>query len=110
LTGLCVLRLTGWVLGMPTADGRFKGLSVPAEAWERIFGPTDPRTERAAALTQEHGTPRAVAKNPEHTQSPIGTLHRDAMERRAALRASYEEHLDVIGPDSHSPFLHDFRR
>jgi hypothetical protein len=26
---------------MPTADGKFLGMAVPADAWERIFGPQD---------------------------------------------------------------------
>ena len=26
---------------MPTADGQFKGIAVPADAWERVFGERD---------------------------------------------------------------------
>jgi hypothetical protein len=60
---------------MPDANGNFKGVYVPAEAWERIFG------------------------SPSEAQGPQNTL-----------RASYEEHLDVLGPVDHSPFIRDFRR
>lgn len=38
---------------MPDASGAFKGISVPAEAWERVFG--------ATGMTEEHFAPLGVS-------------------------------------------------
>lgn len=91
---------------MPTADGRFLGLSVPAEAWERIFG--------AKPEACDHFF-RPIRGSTAHIGA-VHCVHCDKVRYDTLpspgwnIRAAYEEHLNVIGPDDASPFIQTFRR